>query len=84
MKFLWFITVLGAILGAITLVLGVMSAGGAPGEAAAAAIAVALAVIPYCLARACQEMGVGSNSNVQQNNYKGNDSRSHDDGGWTS
>ena len=36
---------------------GVASAQGAPQEAAAAAIAVDLAVIPYCLARAVSEMG---------------------------
>lgn len=57
MKFLWILTILGALLGGVVLVLGVAVAQGAPGEAAAAAMAVALAVITYCLARAAQEMG---------------------------
>ena len=55
MQVLWMCTIIGAVLGAIVLVLSFVSANGAPQEAAGAAIAVALAVIPYCLARAVQE-----------------------------
>jgi len=56
-KILWAITAIGAILGALTAVGGVMAANGAPQEAAAAAVGVAFAVIPYCLAKAVSEYG---------------------------
>jgi len=55
--FLWVITILGSLLGGGVLVFGVIGAQGAPQEAAAAAIGIGLAVIPYCLARAVAEMG---------------------------
>jgi len=47
MKFLWLCTVLAACLAVVVLVGGVVSAKGAPQEAAAAAIALCIAVIPY-------------------------------------
>jgi DNA-directed RNA polymerase subunit RPC12/RpoP len=56
-KFLWVLTVLGCVIGGLIGVGGVVLANGAPQEAAAAAIAVACAVIPYCLARAADELG---------------------------
>ena len=56
-KFLWIVTAIGSLLGALVVVGGVAAAKGAPQEAAAAAIGLALAVIPYCLARAVSEYG---------------------------
>lgn len=54
-KFSWALVIVGALLGGFTL-LAVVSAQSAPQEAALAAIAVALAVIPYCFARAVTEL----------------------------
>jgi formate/nitrite transporter FocA (FNT family) len=56
MYILWIIVIIGAILGALVVFLGILSSSGAPQEAAAAAIGVSLAVIPYCLARAVLEI----------------------------
>ena len=56
---LWWITAVGAGLGALALIIGVAAADGAPQEAAAAAIAVGLAVIPYCFARAVSKIILG-------------------------
>lgn len=53
--FLWILSVLGAVAGGVQLLL-VEAQPGAPQQAAAAAIAVGLAVIPYCLARAVSEL----------------------------
>jgi hypothetical protein len=55
-EILWALTILGSLLGAFIAVTGVMNANGAPQEAAAAAMGVACAVIPYCLARAVAEI----------------------------
>lgn len=52
MKFFWIVSIIGSALGALTVVIGVAGANGAPQEAAAAAIGIAFAVIPYCLAKA--------------------------------
>jgi hypothetical protein len=60
--FLWALTVCGSVLGGIISVAGVLAAKGAPQEAAAAAIGVACAVIPYCLARAASEISDSSTS----------------------
>ena len=57
MRFLWAVTIIGSVLGGLTIIFGLAGAEGAPQEAAAAAIGVAFAVIPYCLARAVSEMG---------------------------
>jgi hypothetical protein len=51
-KFLWFLTGAGSVIGFLILVIGTISANGAPQECAAASIAVACGVLPYCLARA--------------------------------
>jgi len=56
-KFLWVLTAIGSVLGGLVVLIGVTAAKGAPQEAAAAAIGIAFAVIPYCLARAASEMG---------------------------
>jgi sugar phosphate permease len=55
-KIFWILTILGSALGALTALVGVMTAKGAPQEAAAAAVGLAFAVIPYCLARAVGEL----------------------------
>lgn len=54
MIFLFVLAVIGSILGGLTLFFGGVFASGAPQQAAAAAMAVALPVIPYVLARAVQ------------------------------
>lgn len=56
-KFLWIITAMSSVLGALTAIVGISAANGAPQEAAAAAMGVAFAVIPYCLAKAVSEYG---------------------------
>lgn len=56
MGLLWIFVLLGAVLGGMT-TLSAVTADSAPKQAAAAAIGVALAVIPYCFARACQFLG---------------------------
>lgn len=56
-KFFWIVTVLGSLLGGAIMFFGVLFANGAPQEAAAAAVGVAFAVIPYCIARAAKELG---------------------------
>lgn len=55
-KFLWILTAIGSVLGGLVALIGVTAANGAPQEAAAAAMGIAFAVIPYCLARAASEM----------------------------
>lgn len=54
MKFWWFLTVLGSAFGMLATLVSI-GANSAPQQAAAAAVAVALAVIPYCMARALTE-----------------------------
>jgi hypothetical protein len=53
---LWILTLIGTVLGVISLIEGLSSATGAPQQAASAGIAVACAVIPYCFARAMQQI----------------------------
>jgi Flp pilus assembly protein TadB len=48
------LTFIGAALGALTTIFGVANAHGAPQEAAAAAIGIAMALIPYVLLRCAQ------------------------------
>lgn len=54
--FLWILTIIGCFIGGLVLVVGWIAATGAPQEAAAGALAVGCAVIPYCLARAVSEI----------------------------
>jgi len=54
--FLFFITILTSIGGGLVLLVGVATSASAPQQAAVAGIAIACAVIPYSLARACQLM----------------------------
>jgi hypothetical protein len=60
--FLWALTIIGSVLGGFISVGGVLAANGAPQEAAAAAVGVACAVIPYCLARAVSEISDSATS----------------------
>jgi len=53
---LWLFTIAGCLLGALVGIVGVLAAKGAPQQASAGAIAVACAVLPYCLARAVSEI----------------------------
>lgn len=54
MKFMGVMSIIGSILGGIVLLLGFMGAKSAPQEAASAALAIALAVIPYVFFRVLQ------------------------------
>lgn len=53
-QFFYFLTAISSGLGAAVLVLGFSTAKGAPQEAAAAALAIAMAVIPYVFTRCVQ------------------------------
>ena len=53
---MWFIAILGALFGGAVVVAEVWGATGPPQQAAAATIGLALAVIPYCIARAASEL----------------------------
>ena len=64
---LWFITALGSFLGALLFVFGVPSAESAVQESAIAAMAIGLAVIPYCLARAATELKALKDSTEEGN-----------------
>lgn len=51
----WALTIVSSTLGALLMVAVEIGAKGSPQEAAGAAIAVAMAAIPYCIARAIQQ-----------------------------
>jgi Flp pilus assembly protein protease CpaA len=53
-KFLWVVVLVSSALGGLVLAVGALLLQSAPQQAAAAAIAVGLAVIPYCIARAAE------------------------------
>jgi len=53
---LWAFVIIGSIFGGLTAFIGVVASSGAPQEAAAAAMGMAFAVIPYCLAKAYSEI----------------------------
>lgn len=59
MKFAWILVAIGSVLGGLTLLLTIFGSNGAPQAAAGVAIAVALAAIPYCFARALGELSRG-------------------------
>lgn len=52
----WILTILGVFAGAVTFIDAMFTANGTPQQAAGAAMAVAMAVLPYCLARAMSEL----------------------------
>lgn len=58
-KFFHILTILGTIVGGFML-LEALTADSAPKQAAAAAVAVAFGVLPYCFARACTELAAPS------------------------
>lgn len=60
MRFIWLAVLLCAIGSGVLGMAGIAMASGAPQEAAAAAMAAAGAVIPYCFARACQALSSGN------------------------
>jgi ammonia channel protein AmtB len=55
-KLMWMVTVIMSLVGAVIGFTGISAANGAPQEAAAAAMGLACAVIPYCAARALSEL----------------------------
>ena len=55
-KLLWGLTAVCSVIGGLLAAIGVASAKGAPQECAAAAIGLAMAAIPYCLARAVSKL----------------------------
>jgi len=61
--FLNLLTILGSLAGAAVLLLTFASARGAPQEAAGAALALSLAVIPYVIARTVQGIADSSRRN---------------------
>jgi purine-cytosine permease-like protein len=64
MKFLlWILVVLSSGYAVFQTIFGLRLATSAPQEAAVAAMGVAFAVIPYCLARAVSELSAEWNSN---------------------
>ena len=52
----WIAVIVGAVLGALTLLGGIFGANSAVQESAAFALAIAFAIIPYCFARALSEI----------------------------
>ena len=67
MTFLFALPIIGAVLGGLALFFGGLLASGAPQQAAAAAMAVALPVIPYVLARSVQ---IVTQDGVQKRQHK--------------
>lgn len=53
---MWFVTIVMSFIGAVVGFGGMMLAKSAPQEAAAAAMGLTCAVIPYCIARAFTEL----------------------------
>jgi len=60
MIFLWVITVLAACVSALVFALSMAGAKGAPQEAAGAAIALCIVVIPYVFTRAIEGIGTAT------------------------
>lgn len=56
MKAIWILPIIGALLGSLVFLLTMGAAGSAPQEAAGYAMSMALAVIPYVMARAIDAM----------------------------
>ena len=69
MRFFGIVTIVSALLGAVVLFLGFATAKGAPQEAAVAALACALAVIPYVIFRALQSV---SHYDMVRDQFKAN------------
>jgi hypothetical protein len=56
MKAAWILVVITSSIGALMLLLTFAASNGAPQEAAGAALAIGMAAIPYCFARALTEI----------------------------
>jgi len=54
-KFLWLVSIFCTLIAGFVAIVAITTANGAPQEAAGAAIALNIAIIPYCLARAFSE-----------------------------
>ncbi len=54
--FFWIVALVGAALGGLVVLWTLNAAGSAPQEAAGFAMGLALAAIPYCLARAVEKL----------------------------
>ena len=55
-RFFWSVSLITSLLGGIFGVIGILAANGAPQEAAAAAMGCLMAIAPYVLARAVDEL----------------------------
>lgn len=55
-KFMWIVTIIMSLIGAVVGFGGMHLANSAPQEAAAAGMGLACAVIPYCIAKALTEI----------------------------
>jgi hypothetical protein len=58
-RFFWSVSMFANLIGAAYGVLGWTFSNGAPQEAAAAAVACFIAIVPYCMARAVDELTRG-------------------------
>ena len=65
MRFFLFLSCVGSVIGGVVLIGGVATSQGAPQQAAAAAIAMALAVIPYVFARCIYMWRVADAGNIR-------------------
>ncbi len=65
MAIVWLFPLLGAIIGAFTLLTAMTGSNGAPQQAAGAAIACGLCVVPYIAARAIQELLATGSSSIR-------------------
>lgn len=75
-SFFWGLACLSAILAGLILFFGLANAKAAPQEAAIAAISAAVAVIPYCFARAISELS-GPKTVIIQEPPKAPESRTY-------
>lgn len=70
MKFWWSFTIFGSYVGMFIAFVGVIGANGAPQQAAAAAVGIACAVIPYCMARAKSEWQLLEQNTIKKTEVK--------------
>ena len=61
----WVLTIVGSFIGGLLILVTLLSAKGAPQEAAGAALGLSFAVIPYCIARALSEMSRPTRESVR-------------------